>query len=189
MRKKKKDGAKALLVRGPLLRTIRGQRVIVDGDLAKLYGVTTKRLNEQVRRNRKKFPGDFVSRLTSKEADLLNWSQNATSSRKHRGHAYLPFIFTEQGAIMTATVLNSSQTVRMTVFVVRAFVRMKSMLSSQDGLAAELSALREELRERLDIHESAINDILKRIVLILDPPPLPPRPAKPPIGFHGPERD
>src|ERR1017187_6643885 len=107
----------------PLIRTIRGQKVILDSDLARIYGVPTKRLNEQVRRNAKRFPSDFLFRLASAEADNLK-SQFATSSL-HGGRRKLPFAFTENGAIMAANVLNSPEAVRMSVFVVRAFVQMR----------------------------------------------------------------
>ncbi|MBF0123094.1 MAG: ORF6N domain-containing protein [Candidatus Omnitrophica bacterium] len=183
-----------------LIHQIRGQKVILDSDLAQVYGVTTKRLNEQVKRNRERFPKDFMFRLrsqemremhsqemgkTSRKSEALNLrSQIATSSLGYGGRRYSPYVFTEHGALMAANVLNSPSAIQMSVLVVRAFVRMKKMLVSPESLAEELAALKKELRGRLDTHEVAINDILKRIMMILDPPLLSPAPPKREIGFH-----
>lgn len=114
--------------------------MILDADLAKMYGVTTKRLNEQVKRNIKKFPADFAFQITKIEFSNLK-SHFATSSSQHGGKRKLPFVFTEHGAIMAANVLNSKQAVQMSVFVVRAFVKMRSLLSNRNDLAKELQAL------------------------------------------------
>jgi len=170
---------------GSVIRTIRGQRVILDVDLARIYGVTTKRLNEQVKRNVKRFPPDFLFQLTAQEAENLK-SQIATSS-SHGGRRKLPYAFTENGAIMAANVLNSPQAVRMSVFVVRAFVQMRELLGSTKDLARQLAALEKKLTGCLDGHETAIVDVLRRMMDILDPPPLPeaevpPSPRE--IGFH-----
>ncbi len=173
------------------IRTIRGERVILDSDLARLYGVTTKRLNEQAQRNQERFPSDFMFQLTVAEQDGLR-SQFATlnknSPEKRRGQhrKYLPRAFTEHGAIMAANVLNSPQAVQMSVFVVRAFIKMRGIMSDTQPLAIKLAALEAELRSRLDVQESAIVDILQRVMEILDPPPQPPRPEPPrrQIGFH-----
>jgi len=170
---------------GSVIRTIRGQRAILDVDLARVYGVTTKRLNEQVKRNVKRFPPDFLFQLTAQEAENLK-SQIATSS-SHGGRRKLPYAFTENGAIMAANVLNSPQAVRMSVFVVRAFVQMRELLGSTKELARQLAALEKKLTDRLDGHETAIVDVLRRMMDILDPPPLPetempPSPRE--IGFH-----
>ena len=167
-----------------LIRNIRGQRVILDADLARIYGVTTTRLNEQVKRNSKRFPGDFMFRLTIKEFQSL-MSHFAISKKGKGGRRKLPLVFTEQGAVMAANVLNSNEAVRMSVFVVRAFVRMRELLSGSKDLAQQLAALEKKLTDRLDVHEVAIVDILKRIMTIIDPPPvLPEPPPKRPIGFH-----
>jgi predicted amino acid-binding ACT domain protein len=176
--------------------TLRGQKVILDADLAAIYGVTTKRLNEQVKRNARRFPSDFVFQLTwdeytslrssliaSGEGVAMNRSQIATGSDRHRDPRFLPYAFTENGAIMAANILNSEQAVRMSVFVVRAFVRMRELLSGSKELAAELKKLEATLTARLDIHESAIVDVLKRIMQLLDPPPGPPVQEKS-MGFH-----
>ena len=101
--------------------TIRGQKVILDADLARIYGVTTKRLNEQVKRNIKRFPFDFMFEVMPEELNDVNRSQFATGSQKHRDPKFLPYAFTEHGAIMVANVLNSPSAVEMSVFVVRAF--------------------------------------------------------------------
>src|SRR5262249_31828836 len=134
---------------------LRQQRVILDSDLAELYGVTVGRLNEQVKRNRQRFPRDFMFRLTEKENQILR-SQFAISSQKHGGRRYLPHAFTEHGAIMAATVLNSRRAIEMSVFVVRAFVRMREMLLKNRQLAAKIN----ELDRRLDTHDTAIQDLI-----------------------------
>ena len=158
----------------PAIRTIRGQKVILDSDLARIYGVTTKRLNEQVKRNAKRFPADFLFQLTAEEIRILNRSQIATGSQKHRDPRLLPYAFTENGAIMAANVLNSPEAVRMSVFVVRAFVQMRELLGGTKELAKQLAALEKKLTDRLDGHEVAIVDVLRRVMDILDPPPPPP---------------
>jgi hypothetical protein len=123
----------------PLIREIRAERVILDADLARIYGVPTKRLNEQVRRNSDRFPPDFVFQLTVEEANLK--SQIATSSSGHGGRRKLPWAFTEHGAIMAANVLNSPQAVQMSVFVVRAFVALRRDLSRYTALRRKLAEL------------------------------------------------
>jgi hypothetical protein len=167
-----------------VIRTIRGQKVILDTDLALIYGVPTKRLNEQVRRNVKRFPADFLFRLTQNEAEAVLRSRSQIATLK-RGHniKYLPYAFSENGAIMAANVLNSPGAVRMSVYVVRAFVRMREMLTGTRELARKLAELEAELKSRLDIHEGAIVDVLQRIMRILDPPPEP-EPPRRQIGFH-----
>jgi hypothetical protein len=107
---------------------LRGQKVILDTDLAELYGVSVGRFNEQVKRNQQRFPADFMFQLTAKEDQILR-SQIAVSRKKHGGRRYLPYAFTEHGAIMAATVLNSKRAIEMSVFVVRAFVRMRELLA------------------------------------------------------------
>jgi hypothetical protein len=172
---------------------IRGQRVMLDADLAGLYGTTTKRLNEQVKRNRGRFPEDFMFQLTAKEwADLTsqiamsntqsNRSQIATGSQRHRDPRFTPYAFTEHGALMAANILRSKRAIQMSVFVVRAFIRMRQMLIEQRGLARKLAELEEELTARLDVHETAINEILGQIRRLLSSPPEP-EPPKKRIGF------
>ncbi|HUJ10040.1 MAG TPA: ORF6N domain-containing protein [Verrucomicrobiae bacterium] len=172
--------------------TVRGQRVILDADLAALYGVTTKRLNEQVKRNAERFPDDFAFQLTPQESTNLR-SQIATSSLSgnrsqiatgsYGGRRYLPYAFTEHGAIMAANVLNSPRAVQMSVFVVRAFVRMRAALTDNGPLARKLAVLEEELKDRLNLQDAVIVDILRRFMNIIDPPALPVPPKKG-IGFH-----
>jgi phage regulator Rha-like protein len=162
--------------------TIRGVRVILDSDLAALYGVPTKRLNEQYRRNRKRFPEDFAFQLTVKETNSLR-SQIATSS-SHGGRRYRPYAFTEHGALMAANILNSPRAVQMSIFVVRAFAKMRETLLSTRELARKLAALEKKLTSRLDVHEAAIVQVLQEIMQILNPPPSPPEPPRRRIGFH-----
>lgn len=152
-----------------------------------LSGVTVKRLNEQVKRNPERFPSDFAFRLTAQETESLR-SQNATLNKTGRGQhrKYTPLAFTEQGALMAANVLNSLTAVRMSVFVVRAFVKMRTLLTNDEGLAQELREMEKKLTERLDAHEIAIVDVLRRLIKLLEPPPEPcmPEPPKGPIGFQ-----
>ena len=164
---------------------IRGQKVILDSDLASLYGVTTKRLNQQVKRNRDRFPEDFMFQLTKKEKLEVVANCDHLSSLKFS--PVLPYAFTEHGAIMAANVLNSARAVQMSIFIVRAFVRMRSLMSDTRELARQLSILEKELKERLDVHESAIVSILQRVMDMIDPPELPKTPRKP-IGFQIKER-
>jgi hypothetical protein len=145
----------------------RGHKVILDSDLAELYGVPVKRLNEQVKRNRDRFPDDFMFRLNAEELASLR-SRNATSNPGRGGRRYAPYAFTEHGAIMAATVLNSERAVEMSVFVVRAFVRLREMLATNEKLAAKI----DELEQRLDIHDASIQDLLEAIrqLMLPDPP-------------------
>lgn len=167
----------------PLLREVRGERVILDADLARLYGVPTKRLNEQVRRNADRFPADFLFHLTEDEAGSLR-SQFATLKTGRGQHRkYLPYAFTEHGAIMVANVLNSPQAVQMSVFVVRAFLKMRAALTDTRQLAKKLTELEADLKSRLDVHEVAIVEILQRVMNLLDPPPGPELPKRE-MGFH-----
>ena len=119
------------------IRLIRGQRVVLDSDLAELFGVTTKRLNEQVRRNRQRFPTDFMFRLSEEEADSLR-SQIATSKKGRGGRRYRPYVFTEHGTVMVANVLNSSIAIRASILVVRAFIRMREVLLEHADLKQRL---------------------------------------------------
>ena len=162
--------------------TLRGQKVILDSDLAALYGVATKVMNQAIKRNAEKFPADFMFQLAPHEVTNM-WSQIVTTSPRYRSPKYRPLAFTEHGAIMAATVLNSPRAVQMSVFVVRAFVAMRAALSDTAALARKLAALEREVKARLDGHDAAIVDVLRRFMEILDPPPLPDPPAKPPIGF------
>jgi hypothetical protein len=154
---------------------LRHQRVILDSDLAELYGVSVSRLNEQVKRNRERFPADFMFQLTAKEDQILR-SQIAISSPTHGGRRYPPYAFTEHGAIMAATVLNSKQAIDMSVFVVRAFVRMREMLVKNRQLAAKIN----QLDRRLETHDTAIQDLIDAIKELM----IPEEGSKRKIGFQ-----
>lgn len=157
---------------------LRGQRVLLDADLARLYGVPTKRLNEQVKRNLRRFPEDFVFQLTRDEAQALARlrSQNATL-KKGQHIKHLPYAFTEHGAIQAANVLNSAAAVEMGVHVVRAFVRLRQWLSTQKAFAAKL----DELESRVGQHDeqlAAVIEALRQFTVS----PEPPHDRK--MGFH-----
>ncbi len=173
---------------------MRGERVILDNDLARVHGVETKALNRAVKRNADRFPPDFVFQLTRAEAGSLRCQsgtleagslrcQSGTSNTGRGGRRYLPHAFTEHGAIMAANVLNSPRAVQMSVYVVRAFVKMRSAFSDSRQLARKLAQLEKELRSRLDLHETAIVEVLHRLMDILDPPPEP-APKRGQIGFR-----
>jgi len=180
------SGAKAIYLATErvetLIRVIRGQRVILDSDLARIYGVTTARLNQQVKRNQERFPDDFVFQLTQEERDSL-MLQIATSKKGRGGVRKLPYAFTEHGAIMAANVLNSSRAARMSVFVVRAFVKMREVLAENKGLAEKLAELERNLTERLDLHEGVISKILGELRQLMNTTPQPEAPRRQ-IGFR-----
>jgi hypothetical protein len=151
---------------------VRGQNVMLDTDLAAVYAVTVKRLNEQVKRNKDRFPEDFVFQLTEAEWENLR-SQIATSSG-HGGRRYTPFAFTEHGAIMAATVLNSPQAVAMSLVVVRAFVKLRRMALSVEALARKVNAL----EQKYDARFSMVFDAIRKLMTPPEPPP------RGKIGFH-----
>jgi len=158
---------------------LRGHRVILDSELAALYGVSTKRFNEQVRRNRGRFPADFMFQLTLEELAVLR-SQIATLKGGRGQHRkYLPYAFTEHGAIMAATVLNSPRAVEMSAYVVRAFVHLRDLLSSNRELARRFAELEAPLDKKLTQHDQAIAAILSAIRQLMNPP----QPKRRPIGF------
>ena len=165
-----------------VIRAVRGQKVLLDEDLARIYGVSTRILNRAVLRKRNRFPADFMFQLTREEFENLKSQIGISSS--HGGRRKLPYAFTENGAIMAANVLNSPEAVWMSVFVVRAFVQMRDLLGGTKELARQLADLGKKLTARLDVHESVIVDVLRRVMEILDPPPLPPEPPRRRIGFH-----
>ena len=166
------------------IHLIRGHRVMLDSDLAMIYGVTTKRLNEQLKRNRARFPADFAFQLTVQEFRNLK-SQFATSSLRsqfvtsssHGGKRKLPWVFTEHGALMLASVLNSAIAVQASVRVVRAFVRLREMVAANAQLAAKLK----ELERRFDSHDEAIANLFAALKELLEPTDAPKRRE---IGFH-----
>lgn len=158
------------------IRVIRGVRVMLDADLAALYGVPTKRLNEQVKRNARRFPEDFRFRLTPEElADLR--SHFAISSRGHGGRRFLPYAFTEHGAIQAANILNSEAATRMSVAVVRAFVRLRQLVVNHKAIAAKLA----ELDARVGAHDEQLAALVEAVRLLMTPEAQPPRRR---IGFH-----
>jgi hypothetical protein len=168
---------------------IRGQKVILDRDLASLYGVPTYRFNEAIKRNRRRFPADFAFQLTRRELTNLI-SQNAISSSSHGGVRKVPWAFTEHGAVMAANVLRSERAIKMSVFVVRAFISMRRMLMDQRDLARKLAELERKLTTRLNVHETAITEVLQQIMRLLNPAEEP-EPAPPPlrrIGFTAREK-
>ncbi len=150
---------------------IRGHKVILDRDLAKLYGVETKRLLEQVRRNMKRFPSDFMFQLTTQELINLR-SQIATSS--WGGTRYLPHVFTEHGALMAANVLNSKRAVDVSVQVIRAFVKLRELAITHRDLSRKLQDLEAKYDKQFDV-------VFKAIRQLMAPPPVPPKRK---IGFH-----
>ena len=165
-----------------LIHLIRGQRVILDADLARVYGVPTKRLNEAAKRTLERFPSDFAFLLKPQEVASLR-SQIATSKGRG-GRRYIPRVFTEFGAIMAANVLNSPRAVQMSVFVVRAFIKMRETLGENRHLAEKLAELERRLTGRLDVHEKAIVHILDEIKKLMEPLPPKPEPKRREIGFH-----
>jgi phage regulator Rha-like protein len=167
-----------------MIHTIRGVRVMLDRDLARIYGVPTKVFNQAVKRNRPRFPEDFMFRLTQQEAKTLQASKSRTVTLK-RGEniKYLPYAFTEYGALMAANILNSPRAVQMSIFVIRAFAKMREALRGTPELARKLVALEKKLTARLDVHEAAIVQVLREVMQILNPPPEP-EPLRRRIGFH-----
>jgi phage regulator Rha-like protein len=162
--------------------TVREKKVMLDADLAELYGVETRRLNEQVKRNAERFPADFAFQLTQEEYTALR-SQIATLKAGRGQHRkYLPFAFTEHGAIMAATVLNSERAVEMSVFVVRAFVKLRELLSTHKELARRLT----EIENTLGKHDKAIKALIVAVKRLMVAPAALPAPAgkgKKKIGF------
>jgi hypothetical protein len=177
------------------IRQLRGEKVLLDYDLAALYGVAVKVLNQAVKRNQERFPSDFMFQLTNEEAAFLrsfstsirdrevaqhqeaatNWSQFVTSSSKHRGAKYRPYTFTEEGA-MLSSVLNSERAVKVNIAIMRAFVRLRQALDTNPELAKKFS----ELERRVGKHDEEIAAILEAIRQLLAPPEKPRRE----IGFH-----
>jgi len=141
---------------------IRGRKVILDSDLARLYGVETKRLNEQIRRNKERFPADFLFQLMSDEYDEVLRSQNATLERgRGRHRKYLPYAFTEHGAVMAASVLNTPKAIEVSVYVVRAFIELRAMLAAHADMAVKLERIERKLLaglHLLETHDDMLTD-------------------------------
>jgi hypothetical protein len=155
---------------------VRSHRVVLDADLARLYGVPTKRFNEAFKRNRHRFPDDFAFQLTAGETENLR-SRIATSSVGHGGRRSLPWVFTEHGALMAANILRSERAVEMSVYVVRAFVKQREALATNAVILKRLAEIDKTLLE----HDSALKIIWHRLQPLLVPPPETPKPK---IGFH-----
>jgi ORF6N domain len=172
------------------IRHFRGEKVLLDFDLAALYGVETRALNQAVRRNADRFPADFMFQLSSEETETLsqlvtpsvaghdvsNSSQIVMSSGKYRGKRYRPYAFTEQGVAMLSSVLNSESAVKMNIAIMRAFVQLRRALETNRELARKFS----ELERRIDKHDTEIDAILEAIRQLMAPPEKPRRE----IGFH-----
>lgn len=165
----------------------RGKRVMLDRDLAELYGVAVKRFNEQVKRNILRFPEDFMFQLTKEETLSLR-SQNATlndhvgmkgvrESKRGKHLKYFPYVFTEQGVAMLSSVLNSEKAIQVNIAIMRAFVKISQILLTHKELAENL----EEMERKYQLHEKDIQVIFEAIKKLLEPPPVP---EKPKIGFH-----
>jgi hypothetical protein len=190
----------------PLIFVIRGCRVVLDADLARIYGATTKAFNQAFKRNQPRFPADFAFQLTESEFENLrsqlgqsnpqaidshmsNWSQTVTSSEganssqfvmsssRHRGVAYRPWAFTEHGALMAANILRSERAVQMSVFVVRAFIRLREEVVANTRVVARLA----EIDKKLLQHDVALLDLYEKLEPLLQPPADPPKRR---IGFH-----
>jgi ORF6N domain len=157
------------------IRLIRGQRVVLDADLAGFYGVTTARFNQQVRRNLERFPSDFMFQLDEEEFKSLRLQSATLKVGRGRHRKYLPLAFTEHGAIMAATLLNSQRATEISVHVVRAFVELKSMLASNREMANKLF----QLERKLARHDKSIADLIDSMRVLLSPVD----PPKRPIGF------
>ncbi|HXJ90796.1 MAG TPA: ORF6N domain-containing protein [Candidatus Binatia bacterium] len=162
---------------GSKILVLRNQKVILDTDLAELYGVPVKQLNQQIKRNRHRFPADFAFVLTKREYESLR-SQIVTSNAGRGGRRYQPRAFTEHGAIMAASVLNSKRAIEMSIFVVRAFVQMRQAMSRNQNIVAKLA----ELEGRLDSHDDEIQELVEAIRELIAPLPANNRR----IGFEAP---
>jgi hypothetical protein len=173
-----------------LIREIRGARIILDTDLARVYGVSTKAFNQAVKRNLTRFPSDFMFRLTGDEADQISRSQIVTGSSaaarmrsqtvtaSKRNVRYLPYAFTEHGALMAANVLKSSRAIKMSLYVIRAFVKSREELAANSAIVKRLA----QIDNTLFLHDSALRDLYQKLRPLLMPPPDPPQ--KPRIGFR-----
>lgn len=165
---------------GTSIVTVRDHKVILDADLARIYGVETKRLNEQVKRNHRRFPRDFMFRLTKTETEDLR-SQIATSNKERGGRRYTPYVFTEHGAIMAANVLNSPYAVQMSVYVVRAFVQLRHAIAQHKELTTKLK----ELERSVASHDGHIKTLFEAIRQLMASPEGTSRR----IGFRGKEEN
>lgn len=173
-------GSKTVPIESAII-VVRGQRGILASDLARIYGVETRVLNQAVKRNIDKFPEDFMFRLTRSEAEEIASSRSQSVTLKRGQNVkYLPFAFTEHGAIMAANVLNSSRAVQMSVFVVRAFVRLRQMVTTHREIAVKLT----DLERKVATHDSHIRSLFEAIRQLMTPP----ESKKRKIGFLARER-
>ena len=182
----------------PLIVRVRGHRVMLDADLASVYGVATKVLNQAVKRNAERFPQDFAFQLnaaetanlksqivtsSSRDIDLIdkktNRSQIVTGSQRHRDPRSKPWSFTEHGALMAANILRSEQAAQMSVFVIRAFVRMREQVAANTAIIKRLAEIDKTLME----HDTALLDIYRKLMPLLQPAPAPAETRKRRIGF------
>lgn len=181
MPKKKEPTDQALTQNLPLpvqmierrIYLIRGQKVMLDQDLAELYEVETKRLNEQVKRNPQRFPEDFMFQLTKEEHDSLR-SQFATSNESRGGRRFLPYVFTEQGIAMLSTVLNSEKAIQVNIAIMRAFVRFRQVISTNEELAKKFLELEKTTTTKLKKHDDqifAIFEAIKKLIKATIPKP------------------
>jgi len=154
---------------------LRGLRVLLDCDLAALYGVETKRLKEQVRRNAERFPEDFCFQINREEFINLR-SQLATSSLGHGGHRYLPFAFTEHGALQVASVVSSPRALQMSIAVIRAFVELRQLFATHRALSSKLDAL----EVRVGKHDKELAELVQALRFLMQPPEA----SRRKIGFH-----
>ncbi len=155
---------------------IRGMRVMLDRDLAYLYGVRARALRQQVKRNKERFPEDFMFQFTEEETNFMV-SQNVTPSLKYFG-GYLPYAFTEQGVAMLSGILHSRRAGQVNIAIMRAFVKLREILSMNKELAHKLN----ELERKIEKHDTEIQGIFEAIRQLMAPPPEPPKRR---IGFHG----
>lgn len=158
---------------------IRGRKVMLDRDLAKLYGLPIKRLNEQVKRNLERFPADFIFQLNKEETAALR-SQFATSKKGRGGRRYLPYVFTQEGVAMLSSVLHSRRAIAVNIQIMRVFVRLRQLLGSHKELAFKLK----ELENKIDKHDEEIRTIFEVIKQLMAQPEPEPEKPKTPIGFH-----
>jgi hypothetical protein len=172
----------------PHIYTIRGHRVILDSDLARLYGVTTGQFNQALKRNFQRFPSDFAFQVTEIEDKLLI-SQIVISKipvvtdyqvERRGGRRKLPWVFTEHGAVMAANILRGDRAVRMSVFVVRAFIRMREQIAANQDIPKRLAEIDDKLLE----HDDTLRDLYERLLLLLEHPPEPPEEPKRKMGFQ-----
>lgn len=148
---------------------VRGQKVILDADLAALYEVPTKQFNQAVKRNLAKFPADFMFALTAAEWKALRSQFVTLDTGPGRHRKYLPYVFTEHGAIMAATLLNSPRAVEVSVYVVRAFVQLREFLASNKELARQLKALEQRIEKKLGSQDQAIAGVIDTLRRLMSP--------------------